>query len=473
MLCKVALFVVRHGYANFTRDGARSDDHQNNRRIDFGCAGSDTVKLGDGSSAPAPTYGAKIFEAIEDDKERSEMKCFIACILDGMQDCHDEIETKHLGNNAPYGCSRRTEMYGQPMRDVVGALRSRCENLTIQLKCLSRGERTENHRDKRNCRWLGYDKTSGLCFVITDAFGYVWSLKFILNSRGKVGDYLGNENIMSLLHRIRHHLSLLNGQYKEIHGFQQWKKTNRSDGAVGPMSEERPTYLTFDKLVLDDYSPWKEKVIGKDPTTGKPILADIMETHANATRCYFLSPACNVVTRFINHNTCKLGDACSQDIEWRSVELAFMGAYQTNFIRMFHCCFNNKDVLDSNQPSKALWEVLTTTFGAITGDSFCNRLNVSGLKFDKVFLDVHGNVNNNMKFAVGRVLSLLDQVNETVRRDDFTQAQAFRPRSPMAQLYCIGSPNKRNMIALWSWVCSLQVSASVDPSPRHSIVSKY
>ncbi len=66
----------------------------------------------------------------------------------------------------------------------------------IQVKCISRGERTDSHTDDLNCMCSGYQKTSTACFTLQDAIGDVWSIKIVTNRLNHayanlVMDYLG------------------------------------------------------------------------------------------------------------------------------------------------------------------------------------------------------------------------------------------------------------------------------------------
>jgi hypothetical protein len=64
------------------------------------------------------------------------------------------------------------------------------ENISIQIKCLNRGDETKAHTDSQNCIWPGrYSVTGALCFIFMDVNGVFWSLKFILSYRKSIGDY--------------------------------------------------------------------------------------------------------------------------------------------------------------------------------------------------------------------------------------------------------------------------------------------
>jgi hypothetical protein len=67
--------------------------------------------------------------------------------LDAMQVCVDTVEMKELCNSKPYGCKEQTNQFGKELQKAIGAVLSWIENVTVQIKCLNRGERTEGHTD--------------------------------------------------------------------------------------------------------------------------------------------------------------------------------------------------------------------------------------------------------------------------------------------------------------------------------------
>jgi hypothetical protein len=49
---------------------------------------------------------------------------------------------------------------------------------TVQAKCLSCSDQTGRHKDLKNRGWQFYDKTGALSFILVDAYGTIWSIKF-------------------------------------------------------------------------------------------------------------------------------------------------------------------------------------------------------------------------------------------------------------------------------------------------------
>jgi hypothetical protein len=160
-------FVIRCGMGDLERDGdlVRNDDDvadnsngddwpTQNRRVIFGCCGQAfSTEYVDGHCAPKCTYGLHVFDKIKDMEERDLMKAMIADALDRMQECEDYIETVKLQNSLPFNDPRRDERFAKQVRDCLGCLKFHREDVTIQLKNLTQGERTGRHKDKGNCTW--------------------------------------------------------------------------------------------------------------------------------------------------------------------------------------------------------------------------------------------------------------------------------------------------------------------------------
>jgi len=84
-----------------------------------------------GICAPASTFGTDVF-----DKDPV-IKQMMANIMDAMTDLEDEIVMGRLGKMRSFYHSPRLGRFGIPLRVRMGAVKSRHELYTIQLKCLS------------------------------------------------------------------------------------------------------------------------------------------------------------------------------------------------------------------------------------------------------------------------------------------------------------------------------------------------
>jgi hypothetical protein len=124
----------------------------------------------------------------------------------------------------------------------------------IQVKCISRGERTNAHTDDLNCTWKGYRKTSAACFTLQDAFGDVWSRKVVTNSRTKVGCSFDTKLKMTeILMCIKLQVEALNHAFSNL--VMNYSGTQ--------LDYPRLTYNMIAGLVLDDFCPWESVDIGK------------------------------------------------------------------------------------------------------------------------------------------------------------------------------------------------------------------
>jgi hypothetical protein len=81
----------------------------------------------------------------------------------------------------------RNETYGQEvLQEYFYAKSCRVEWLTVQIKCLNKGDVTKEHKNKSNCTWVGYNVTGALSFIFRDVFGIFWSMKIFINWRKNI-----------------------------------------------------------------------------------------------------------------------------------------------------------------------------------------------------------------------------------------------------------------------------------------------
>ena len=421
----ICRLIRMHGKTNPTRDA--SSRNKLKCRLDFGCAGDGWLFNSDGEKErPLLTYGFDVFDKVSPTEREAIMSTY-ASILDAMQDIHDQLEVEYFGNELPYNFPPRTDEYGSALARAIGSERSRTENVTTQLKCLSDGDITDLHEDDRNCLWTGYTKTSGLCVAMKcSATNKVYSLKFILNSRKRVGEYYGETLALEpILARIRSHIQSIDNDYALIHRKQRLNSEELHQGfVVRPL----PTHSSYHDLVLDDCIPWTETNIGGN------VTAPIISMTANIDRCFFLSPACTVVHQ-VKQRLAELRPTLSNDdLENRIIELALICGYQTFMPRICHVGMNHIDDLLSVHPSIKLVDLLESEFNSLTGSLGCRRMSPTGVNFKKTFLndrdvviegeaykDDHGEMNGVMPFVVRQIKLLLRHLNELVTSNNFDQ----------------------------------------------------
>jgi hypothetical protein len=290
-LAPIILFTLQYGESSPLRDGVCGG-----KRIDCGCAGQAYDSMG----APLTAVGFSIFEKIESMEERNVLLASLGCIQDGIQDCLDDIQA-HLGLPLLFNFQPRVDAYASHIRDKFYARRLRNEWLTIQVKCLSRKDETQTHLDKSNCTWKGYSSTAALCFIGVDTFGILWSVKFLVNSRSKIGHYFDKRvPIPEIL------LSACKGYLLRLdHGYQNYR---------GGHEIQSLTWLNYKDFYLDDNAPWD--------TTEQPHFVKLPTA---LTRNYWMSPAIHRLTQFKERNL-------SQEA---LLEMLLLASYQTSWARFW------------------------------------------------------------------------------------------------------------------------------------------
>ena len=393
-------FVLKHGRSDEKRDGIEATTSNKKRRFDFGCCGQSWEKLDDGTNVPKSTYGMQIFENETNDLQVASVKQMLAKSLDAMQVCVDTIEMKHLRNGKPYGCEERTNRFGKKLREAIGASLSRFENVTLQIKCLNRGERTEGHTDDNNCTWNGYQKTCAFSFCLRDAYNDFWSIKIIVNSRANAGHYLNKKlKLTELLTRIRRQADFVNHEYQKF--MMDYKGKHQYT--------EKLTYNTFHLLVLDDDCPWTRADLG-----GDGLCMQHMKFPAAPVRDLFLAPPTTVV--YLHHQR--------TNNRRKSIELAVMAGYQNGFHRYFYVGMNHLDELvKADHPAFVYHKEAKDAFGTAFCDVFTGRISPTDIDFAKLYLNDDGEMNHVMDVVVGEVVVALDWIEKNVGTKDFNHVE--------------------------------------------------
>jgi hypothetical protein len=86
------------------------------------------------------TYGFSMFEEEDDAAFCTLVKQMLVDAFDWMQMCEDEIETLELKNLLPFNHKGRDELFAKYALEALGALLTRREEFTIQVKNLSQWE---------------------------------------------------------------------------------------------------------------------------------------------------------------------------------------------------------------------------------------------------------------------------------------------------------------------------------------------
>ncbi len=141
----------------------------------------------------------------------------------------------------------RESLFAEKIRTWFGGKTCRGEWMTLQLKCISRKDKTLEHVDTKNCCTPNYDVTAAFCVMFYDTFGMLWSLKFLLNSRAAPGHYLKKEITYSrLIAVITSYLESLDTDYDT------YLRACIQRPLVGKV-----TWQNFRDFFLFEHSPWE------------------------------------------------------------------------------------------------------------------------------------------------------------------------------------------------------------------------
>ena len=276
-LSLVLRFVFKLGVSNLARDGVTTLRTMGTR-IDLGCAGSDNERLPSGKWRPALLCGTSIFDKLEE-PERKQIKRCLANVYDCMTTAMDCVQI-YLDEPLLFNFKPRVDLYAKELRKFLGASKMRNEWITIQVKCLSRGDTTTQHLDDKNCPWMYYDKTGALCFMVVDGKDVLWSLKYILTGRHLIRTYMNLQYGMpKLTNKVTIHLMKLNQAYEEL-----YKSTN---------SSKHVTWKNPWDFMLNDNLPW----IDKYDTKVVSIVKSVIELPTICVRDFWISPAVDILTR--------------------------------------------------------------------------------------------------------------------------------------------------------------------------------
>lgn len=403
-------FVLEHGKCNEKRDGSEvTFNGTQRRRITIGtCGQAYSEEKVNGHKKPVDTYGLGVFDEIGDPQKRESIVGTIALILDAMQDAHDAVKVQKLNMPRPSNDKWREERFAVPFRNAIGAERSRFEDLTIQVKCISQHERTFTHKDDRNCTKEGYTDTCALCVVLKDAHVDLWSMKCVANSRAPAGIWQDSVFDLNLI------LTRIRGQLQAVDQFFQHLALTQSTNG-GHSYHDGLTALTHRNLVLDDSCPWKEENIGLDGEFA--FFARRMRVPALPVRDFHLAGPASIGF----HMQRRLGD------ERKTVELLTMASYMAGWSCFYHLSMQNlDDIVDSpERPSLVYYKLAMKRFGVAFGDSQpgrVKRMSPSNINYPEVYLDDKGNVTSKMDDVIDGVLDILKWIDETAGTDEFHHA---------------------------------------------------
>jgi len=249
-----------------------------------------------------------------------------------------------------------------------------------------------------NCEWDGYTKTLSLCFTWKDAYGDIWSLKIVTNSRAKAGEFEDKRlKLQPILTGVKSGIENLDRAY-------HWLVLEQSQkGYRYPLGL---TARTFPNLVLEgDASPWSEDDIGNG------VMLKRMKFPALFVRTIFLAAPASIV--FWHHQQVK--------DPRKAVQLAFYAAYMPGFSRFFSLGFNNmKHLQDSPNPALDMYQAALDTFDSAFGDASSGCINPSSINFEGVFMKENDEINEeSMNSMVDGLMGILEWIDDATGTEEF------------------------------------------------------
>jgi hypothetical protein len=197
----------------------------------------------------------------------------------------------------------------------MGAKVMRNEWITLQVKCLSRRDQTDRHKDSKNCRWLCHGKTSGLCFIIVECFGTYWPLKFLYNSRHVTGSHFEKLlGVKTLCIRAKNHFEKLDTAYAAF--------VDEYGGSYKPSGANLLSWKNPWNFFLNGRCHWKMQ---KD-TCDNDIEYTCILLPTIIVRDFWLSPAVHIVCEMRSKGV----------VDEKRLELILLGACQTSWFRFWY-----------------------------------------------------------------------------------------------------------------------------------------
>jgi hypothetical protein len=380
-----------------TRDGS-CQGMKYHMRVDIGMAGLawHVRKPGDKKGRPKDVICGRKF--LDNHPEGEEIRRDIGQLVDAGCKIMDDMQRENP--NFPhmfYSNEARFEQYGLHLRKYFFAQHMRVEWITIQIKCLDRGDITAWHRDTKNCAWVGYNVTGALSFVFMDGYGIFWSLKILLNSRKNIGDYY-IPRFTTLFSAMKRQLAFIDQDYHDL-------MNNEYDGLCPPFIKPLSA-RNFRSMFLDDQMPWKEEDLTL-PHDGKAkkvpaIMAKTFTLVAAPQRDLFLSL---LVSAIRNASSCY-----SIPVKEQVAIIVFM-SYQNSFKRTYY-------IMEKYKPTSArdYYNKMVEVFGSFKGGTDV-RYSASGIDIERIFLEDEQALQR-LDIVVNEILALLVWINKHTTAED-------------------------------------------------------
>jgi hypothetical protein len=336
----------------------------------------------------------------------------IGVMFDMLAKTMDMIQLKYPEHH-PHPFFRNKERFktfGRPLRDMLYAQDMRNEHCTIQVKLANRGDVTKYHFDSMNCTWLGYDTTGTLGFMFIDSQGYLWSIKFIANSRRLIGDDL-IDDLNSL--RVG-----LNRQMLAICQDYFWLYTHHYLSSGRDVSQVIPTPKQYRDMYLNENLPWKLEDLAAPITNGrKSIMVKTFRLIAAVMRDIFFSTVVCGVTGIRND--------FPMIVPYMLLELVILSSYLNSPKRFLYLtcsdevATNGEFIRDFERVTNVsdYYTKAMELYGSYIGGSDA-RCSATGLDFKSAYLKDINVVGGTMDQVKDLVIEMCDWINNKTFPED-------------------------------------------------------
>lgn len=398
-----------------TREGTQ-EESQYNYRVEFGVAGNNYVertedekRRGERGRLKQSLLGIKYFQQF---KERhgeegvtkvNKLSADIGKLFDILSYTSDTAR-KRYNHHHPHPFfpnKKRFEKFGARVRELLQAQVMRNEWCSIQLKCINRGDITDNHYDKNNCSWPGYNVTQTLCFVYEDQEGLLWSIKFIANSRQQAGnDTIPDFNVIR---------SALERQLRAIDNDMFWLYAHNPPDDFCEDDGINHSAKDFRNFFLHDNLPWTKEVIGS--VNGLDIVLESLQVMSAIQRDFFLS---SMISGIYDVRRYRKG----ADVDL--LELGIVASYQNSGKRFYYLCHDTKhrkykfrpDAEPQISNARDYYHAAIQKFGSFVGGTD-NRCNSTGIDFEEIYLsDYEDKIDGVMATVKKYITELCEWINQ-------------------------------------------------------------
>jgi hypothetical protein len=300
-----------------------------------------------------------------------------------------DLAYKELKARRVYDDPIREMLFAGKIREWFGGNKCRGEWMTVQLKCISRRDKTLEHVDSKNCPTPNYDVTAAFCVMFYDAYDTMWSLKFILNSRAAPGHYLDKEITYSrLIAVIKSHTDNLDTTYDA------YLRACTQRPLVDVLS-----WRSFENFFLYVHSPWQTLPI----KAGSDLMVRLMAMPAAPTRNYWESAPV--------HRICEARELAASRTQ--VVGLLLPGLFQndwTYFWFITGILFSDKESpIDWREdPAAAYYNLSIKTLGKFVGGPF-GRFSPAGIDFAETFLGLQNSARKDK--VIHLLVGLIDDLS--------------------------------------------------------------